>query len=147
MSSSYIFFNASYSASSASSTINEKTVMAIVFTILGCFFSAIALVMMKFAHNRFEENVRKGIKKSPFCDPYWLCGFITLLLGTVFNVLAINYGNPLLLATSCCISIVFTTIFCVIFLKEKLFCNRIVAIFVICLGSALFLSRAKNPDL
>ena len=103
--------------------------------------------MMKFAHNRHEDNVRRGIKKSPFSDWVWMLALVIIILGNIFNVLAIDFGNPLLLATSSCISICFTTTFCVCFLKEKLFCNRIIAIFVILFGSALFLSRAKNPDL
>lgn len=74
----------------------------------------------------------------------WIGGFAVLMFGSVLWVIALGYGNQVLLGSSSSVSIIFNTIFSVILLKESIKCNDIGAIIMICLGSVLFLSIAKN---
>ena len=67
-------------------------------------------------------------------------------IGNVCNIAALNFGNQFLLSTTCCISVIFNTIFCVLLLKEKLYLIRLVALVVICLGSSLFLGLGQNAE-
>ena len=109
--------------------------------ILGCLFSSLALVMMKEAHNHVQKS-QSG--KSPYCTKLWIWGFIILLVGSFLYVVALSFGNQVLLGSSSSLSIIFNTIFSVLILKEKIKCNDIGAIIMICIGTVLFLSIAKN---
>ena len=62
--------------------------IAIGLSLVGSFFSSGSLILMKFAHNRVIEK-----NKSAFKDPIWYLGFISLLVGTFFNIYALSYGN------------------------------------------------------
>ena len=116
----------------------SDTIFAIIFGLLGCFFSALALILMKWAHNRIQEN------QKPYLDKYWLSGFVILMLGNGFNIEAVNYGNVVLLLCTSSMSIVFNTIFSIVLLGESLTKNRVIGITVICIGSTFFLLNAKN---
>jgi len=99
---------------------------------------------MKKSHNRAEIAERSDIKRNGYCDCYWLGGFMSIILGTALNVVAIGYGNVLLLASASSLSIIFNTIFSVTLLNEKLVKKDILAMLFICIGSVLFLVIAKN---
>ena len=101
--------------------------------------SALSYVFMKVAHNKIAKT-----KKSVYFTHQWMIGFLTLIAGSIINVVALAYGNQLLLSSSSSITIIWNTIFSVIFLKEALYKTDIVAILFICLGSTLFLSQATN---
>ena len=119
----------------------HSKLVPIVGIILGCLFSSLALVMMKEAHNRVQQS---NGQESPYCTKFWIWGFIILLFGSFLYVIALSFGNQVLLGSSSSLSIIFNTIFSVIFLKEKIKCNDIGAIIMICIGTVLFLSIAKN---
>jgi len=51
-----------------------------------------------------------------------------------------------MLAATSSISIIFNTFFAINFLGEKLHAKRVVGIVLICIGSSLFLSLAKNDS-
>ena len=120
--------------------VNVDTLYSIVLTIFGSFFSALSLILMKWAHNKSEQNPGRSVVK----DPNWIMGFFSLILGSVLNVVALSFGNQLLLASTSSLSIIFNTLMAVIFLKERFVKTDMIAIFLICLGSLLFLMLAKN---
>ena len=115
--------------------------IAIGLSLVGSFFSSGSLILMKFAHNRVVEK-----NKSAFKDPIWYLGFISLLVGTFFNIYALSYGNQTLLSSTSSFSIMFNTIFSVVFLREPLFRSDCLGILLICIGSTMFLLSAKNDD-
>jgi uncharacterized membrane protein len=116
-----------------------NSLFAIIFAVLGCFFSALALILMKLAHNRNIKLKVRGILKSILCDIFWVTGLLNLLMGSFFNIVAIGYGNVMMLACMSGLSIIFNTILAVTMLREKLFLRRLVGIFFVILGSVLFL--------
>ena len=122
--------------------VNTNTIYSVILTIFGSFFSALSLILMKWAHNKQEENPGRSVVK----DVNWIIGFLSLILGSVLNVVALSYGNQLLLASTSSLSIIFNTLMAVIFLKETLHRSDIIAITLICTGSLLFLLLAKNQD-
>ena len=73
-------------------------------------------------------------------------GIFSLIFGSVLNVVALGYGNAILLSSSSSLSIIFNTIFSVIILKEKVHKSDFAAGFLICFGSILFLMLAKNEN-
>ena len=119
---------------------------AIVYAVLGCFFSALALILMKLAHNRNIKLKEKGISKSLLCNIFWIAGFLNLLLGCFFNIMAIAYGNVMMLACMSGLSIIFNTILAVTLLDEKLLVRRVIGMAFVIVGSVLFLIFAKNDD-
>ena len=124
----------------------SNSLAAIVYAILGCFFSALALILMKLAHNRNLKLKERGITKSILCNVFWISGYINILIGSFFNVMALGYGNVMMLACMSGLSIIFNTILAVTLLGEKLIVRRVVGICFIIFGSALFLTYAKNDD-
>ena len=74
-------------------------------------------------------------------------GLISVFLGSVFNVVALKFGSQVLLSSMGSFTIVFNSILSVIILKEHLFKSDLIAIFLISLGSTLFLLQAKNDDI
>ena len=123
-------------------SLNLDTVYAILFSVLGAFFNALAMILMKQANNRFYEKISKKL----YADPYWLGGFFCLIPGSAFYVISLGYGNVMLLAWTSSISIIINTILAVCYLGEKLHCNRVCGIFIICVGSTIFVSLAKNSS-
>ena len=117
---------------------------AMLYTVFGSFLCSGGLILMKKSHNRAEIAESNNIKRNAFCDVFWLGGFAAIVAGSLCNVVALGYGNVLLLASSSSLSIIWNTIFSVCFLKEKLLKKDMVAMVFICIGSILFLMIAKN---
>ena len=67
---------------------SEGIMIAIVLSVFGSFFSSGSLILMKFAHNRVADK-----SSSAFKEPIWYFGFISLLVGTFFNIYALSFGN------------------------------------------------------
>lgn len=120
----------------------SDTLIAVVLTFFGSFLSSLSLVLMKYAHNRVQESG----KKSAVLDPFWISGFVSLIAGSALNVVALGYGNQLLLASTSSLSIIFNTLFSVFLLKEPLRRWDLISIMLICVGSILFLLVAKNDE-
>ena len=119
----------------------KDQLIAIAFAVLGCLFSALALVLMKHAHNQSTPG-----SKIIFVNSFWNLGFFILIVGSIFNIVAIGYGNIIMLAATSSLSIIFNTIFAINFLGERLHAKRVLGIVLICIGSSLFLSLAKNDS-
>ena len=117
---------------------------AMLYTVLGSFFCSGGLILMKKSHNRAELAESNNIKRNAYCDVFWLGGFMAIVAGSLCNIVALGYGNVLLLASSSSLSIIFNTIFSVTLLNEKLVKKDILAMLFICIGSILFLIIAKN---
>jgi uncharacterized membrane protein len=62
------------------------------------------------------------------------------------NVVAIAYGNVMMLACMSGLSIMFNTILAVTLLDEKLLVRRVIGILFVIVGSVLFLIFAKNDS-
>lgn len=79
-----------------------------------------------------------------FCTPVWVVGFALLIGGSTLNIVALRFGNQLLLSSLASVSIVFSTVLSVWILKETWFKSDMLAIFLMCLGSVLFMLFAHN---
>jgi len=122
-----------------------NTLICVCFTLFGCFFNALSLIMMKVA---LEKAQREGRDKIP--NPYllkeWIIGLGALIIGTLANVFAIGYGNLLLLASSSAVTIIFSTVLSVKILKETFSKYDVIAIAFIMVGSGLCVSFSKNDS-
>jgi len=120
--------------------MSSDTLISIVLTLIGCFLSSLSLVMMKVAHNNNKQE------ESVFKLKEWWIGLVNLIAGSVINVVALGYGNQLMLASTSSISIIFNTLLSVFILKETFFRSDAISILLICTGSVLFLAIAKNDE-
>ena len=123
------------------------TTLAIIFTICGCFFNALSLILMKFSIEKVASDARsKGSAKASIYNKWWFFGFFCIILGTLFNIVSIRFGNILLLASSSALTLIFNTILSVLILKEKYFKSDIVGIVLCSLGSITSMIFSKNSD-
>ena len=122
------------------------SLVAVIFTILGCFFSALSLILMKYALENSQRDA-KAANKNPYLTKSWIFGFISLLLGSVCNIFAISKGNLILLASSSSITIIFNCILSVKVLKETFSKYDFLAIVLIMTGCALCVSISKNDEM
>ena len=120
--------------------MSSNFIISVLLSLLGSFFTAISFVLMKVAHNITKIN------ESVYKNPYWVLGFATIIIGQVFNVLALKYGSQVLLSSTTSFTIIFNTIFSAIFLKENLQKSDFLAVVLICIGCTLSLFSAKNDE-
>lgn len=71
---------------------------------------------------------------------------ISLILGSVFNIIALGIGNQFLMSSTCALSIIFNTLLSVCFLKETIHQSDIVSLIIISTGCTLFMITAKASD-
>jgi len=119
----------------------DRRELSIVFSIIGCLGTASSFILMKYAHNRIS---RMPGKNSAYCDAYWLIGFIVLIFGSLFNIVALSLGNQMFLARSSSITVISNVILSVIFLKEHLYYIDVIGILIACMGSVVFYSQALD---
>jgi hypothetical protein len=96
--------------------------------------------MMKTVHNKTNGMF------NPLKEPVWIGGFLSIIVGSLFNMGAMAYGTQVLLSSTSSFSILFNTLLSCCYLKETLFRSDIIAIFLICFGSTMFLVSAKNDE-
>jgi len=77
---------------------------------------------------------------------YWTGGLLITTVGSVIYIPALSYGNQILLASSCSLSIIFNLLFALSILKERILPSDMLGIVMICFGSVLFLYCAKNES-
>ena len=70
--------------------LEDKRMLSIGFSVIGCLGTASSFILMKYAHNRIS---RMPGKNSAYCDTYWLIGFIILIFGSFLNTVALALGN------------------------------------------------------
>lgn len=75
-----------------------------------------------------------------------MLGIICLVLGSAFNVIALNIGNQFLVSSTCCLSIIFNSLFSVYFLKERIYPSDYFALTLIAIGCTLFMIEGKNSE-
>lgn len=73
-------------------------------------------------------------------------GFICTLMASGCDVMAMNYGNQMLLASMTSFGIIINCILSVIFLKENFTKTDAFSIVIICLGATTFMMNAKNVE-
>ena len=118
-----------------------ETLWAVGLTAIGGILVALGLVLMKLAHVRREKH---GGKLPLICTPIWIYGFINLFIGTVLHIIALGFGNQLLLSATGALAIIANTVLSVVILNETCHRSDPLAIFLMCLGSGGFLFCAKN---
>ena len=69
-----------------------------------------------------------------------------MVLGSIFNVIALNIGNQFLVSSTCCLSIIFNAVFSVFFLKERIYPSDYFALALIAVGCTLFMVEGKNSN-
>lgn len=99
---------------------NADTSICLLLASFGSFFSSLGLVLMKYAHVKTEKAKKHAQSRSVFCSIIWITGLISLILGSVFNIVALRVGNQFLLSSTCALSIIFNTLLSVCFLKESI---------------------------
>lgn len=147
----------------------STTILAMGFTVAGCFLNALSLILMKYSMevkipNEVQEMPPVDIEKT--CDAnaepeaknqqqhsimnkYWISGFVCVIFGTIANILAIRFGDLLLLASSSALTMIFNTILSVYILGESFTKWDVIAIFLICSGSisCMIFSKTSNQQL
>lgn len=73
-------------------------------------------------------------------------GMCSLILGSVFNVIALNIGNQFLVASTCSLSIIFNTFMSVFLLKEKFYPSDSLSLVLIATGCTMFMLEGKASD-
>jgi drug/metabolite transporter (DMT)-like permease len=96
--------------------------------------------MMKVVHNKTNGQF------NPLKEPVWVMGFVSIVVGTVFNMAAMAFGTQVLLSSTSSFSIIFNTVLSSFYLRETLYRSDVLAIFLICFGSTMFLVSAKNDE-
>ena len=114
--------------------------IAITISMFGTLLCSISFVWMKKAHNTAKDG------QNPCLNKWWLLGFSSLIIGSACHVVALGFGNQVLLSTLRSFTVLFNTIFAVTMLGEKLFISDIVGIILIFIGSGFFLICAKAGD-
>tara|TARA_B110000285_G_C14827235_1_gene469236 strand:- start:414 stop:614 length:201 start_codon:yes stop_codon:yes gene_type:complete len=66
--------------------------MAIFLSLLGSIFTSLSFILMKYAHNRLQKG-QESTTIQAVKDPYWAFGFFSIILGSVFNVIALKFGS------------------------------------------------------
>jgi len=84
--------------------------------------------------------------RSGFCSPLWIIGLICSMSASGCDVMALNYGNQILLSSMTSMGIIFNSILSVIFLKESFTKGDALSIFIICFGATIFMVNAKNQE-
>lgn len=79
-------------------------------------------------------------------NKYWLSGFFCILLGTAANVIALGFGNLLLLASSSALTMIFNTVLSVHILQENFTRWDVLAITLICIGCICCMFYIKSSD-
>ena len=114
--------------------------IAISLSFVGSLFTSISFIMMKLAHNKFDDQ------KPVYKQPIWMLGFMTLLIGQVVNIWSYEFGDQVLLSSTTSFTVIFNTILSRAVLKEHIGLQGYLAIALICVGSTLFFTNAKNDD-
>jgi len=71
---------------------------------------------------------------------------VCLIIGSVLNVVALGFGNQLLLSSTSSLSIIFNAILSAFILKEHLYISDLFAIGLISLGTVFFLIIADEKQ-
>lgn len=121
--------------------IND-TMKALLFVGCGTLIVAYSYIIMKNAHKRVINNKRLTL----YTDIYWLIGVFSWFIGSMMNLVALDYGNQILLSSSSCFVTIYNTILSVVFLGEKLQLIDITAIILMCTGSVIFLTGVSSPE-
>ena len=121
--------------------VKDDTMKALLFVGCGTFIVACSYIIMKNAHTRLINNKRKSL----YTDIYWIIGVFSWFCGSMMNLVALDYGNQILLSSSSCFVTIYNTILSVVYLGEKLQLIDITAIILMCTGSIIFLTGVQNP--
>jgi len=108
----------------------------------GSLLTAASYIFMKCAHNRAASRGPTEIRRSTYCDFFFIFGYLLLLLGSIVNTVALGLGNQVLLASMGAITIILNCILSMFFLKERLILTDWLGIFIICVGSSLYAFQA-----
>jgi uncharacterized membrane protein len=114
--------------------------IAVTLSMFGTLLCSISFVWMKRAHNQSKAG------SNPCTNKWWLLGFSSLVAGSALHVIALGFGNQVLLSTLRSFTVFFNTLFSVWILKEKLYITDVIGIVLIFLGSTLFLLVAKAGE-
>ena len=118
------------------------TLIALIFTLGGSFFSAMSFTLMKYSINR---NQRLRTNLPVYLQKFWMTGLCTSLFGVACNTLAISFGNILLLSSSSAFTMIFNMLMARFILKEDFNVKWDgLAIFLVCCGSGLCIAFSKN---
>ena len=77
---------------------------------------------------------------------FWIFGLLTLVLGSILNIIALGVGDQILFSVTTSFSIVLNTIFSQVFLGETLKQSDFIGIMMVVLGSLFFMMVAKSND-
>lgn len=76
----------------------------------------------------------------------WWSGMGCLILGAVGNIVAVNYGNVILLSSSSSFNLIFSCLLSVIILEETINFLNVISMMVICVGSICCILSAKSSS-
>ena len=122
--------------------IINDTMKALILVGCGTFIVACSYIIMKNGHTRVINDKRLIL----YTDIYWIIGVFSWFVGSMMNLMALNYGNQILLSSSSCFVTIYNTILSVLVLGEKLQLIDITAIILMCTGSVIFLTGVQDPE-
>jgi uncharacterized membrane protein len=122
--------------------------LAILYTLLACFFNALGLILMKFSMETPNKKkvAEEVMKKSYSSRCIWWSGLIALFVGGATNVFSAAYGNVILMASSGSVTLLFNLLLSVLVLKETFTKWDGLSLFLICGGSLTCMLYSKNEQ-
>lgn len=115
--------------------VKSQPILGVFLATIASFCSALGLIFFKFSHIRYENTENKP---KLYCRPQWLFGLFLLIFGQILNTLALGYASVILLASTCCFTIIFNSILAPILLGENFqIVNEGLTINLIIIGSTL----------
>ena len=84
-------------------------------------------------------------KKVPpvYCMPIWMIGMACLIIGSLSNIVGVRIGNQVLCASTGTFSLIVNALMAIYCLKEAWYRSDLLAIFLMILGSLLFILNSK----
>lgn len=112
--------------------------------IIGCFTNALGLILMKYdiELKRSDEQQKSCLKDRKF----FIFGCIFLLMSLSANIVSVNFGNLILISSSCAFMISFTLLLSRIILKEMWTVLDLISLVFIIIGTTGCMLNTKSSS-
>ena len=116
-----------------------QTFIGVILALIGNGLQGFGFVLQKLGHNKLRDfnDKNPNNKRKYITSYYWISGFITVILGSFINALALKYAAQSLILPLSVTTLLVNTILAIIILKEPWNIFDIVGIIVIIIGTVL----------
>lgn len=113
----------------------------------GCALSNFGINIQKLAHQRLEQRKADGLaKRSIMCDPYWIGGFLCVLIGSLSDLASFTFADMSLLAPLGAMTLVINMMIAPCLVGEKLTRRDIVWTCVIVTGTVISITFGNKEE-